>query len=585
LNAAAKRDILKTIHGGTVRIEPAEQGALRATPIYRFNNREVVTRLRQVRADGVPVDAQPKTFDLLVYLIENRDRVVDKDELLERLWPGTVVTDSALTQIVRKARSLAGDDGDRQAVIRTIQRRGFRFVAVVQVRGNTSDLGRTGAVAEPSVAVLPFTDLSAEHDQEHFCDGMVEEIVAELTRVPGLRVAARSSAFALKHRGDDVRDIARQLGVNTVVEGSVRKAGELLRVSAQLIDAATGFHLRSERWDRKLEDMLAVQQEIAQRIAAALPPSYRRAGPAAVGFTTDDLCDRGFAYLQRTSRRSQRFAVDLFQQALAIDPKSVRAWAGRALSYVVLYPVTASTQQHRFDALQAASHATELGPSSAVAWTALGAAIAIDDGLAAAEATFARAIDLDATLFEAYHYFGHACFEAREYQRAAELYERAAAVRPDDYQALVFARRAYGSLHRGAEERGAAERQVAAAERALRADPADARALSVSSGSLVVIGREDQARDWTRRACALEPNEPYVHYNAAGVLARLGQVDEALIALESGTENGRLCRPSWIEQDEDLASLRDHPRFQTLLKKMRAEERPQQAARVGAGCD
>ena len=552
--------------------ERAEQGALKATPIYRFNNREVVICLRQVRADGAPVDAQPKTFDLLVYLIENRDRVVDRDELLDRLWPDTIVTDSALTQVVRKARSLAGDDGNRQAVIRTIQRRGFRFVAGVQVRSGAAELGRTAAVAEPSVAVLPFADLSAEHDQEYFCDGMVEEIVAELTRVPGLRVAARSSAFAFKHRADDVRDIARQLGVSTVVEGSVRKAGERLRVTAQLIDAVTGFHLKSELWDRKLEDMLAVQQEIAQRIAAALPRSHRR-GPAAVGLTTDELCDRGFAHLQRTTRRSQRFAVDLFQQALAIDPKSVRAWAGQALSHVMLYPATTSTKQYRAEALQAATRATELGPYSAVACTALGAAIAINENLEAAERAFTRAIDLDATLFEAYLYFGHACFEAGEYQRAAELYERAAAVRADDYQALVFVRRAYQALHRETEERRAAERQVVAAERALRADPADARALSVSSGSLVVLGRVDEARDWTRRACALEPNEPYVHYNAAGVLARLGQVEDALMALESGTENGRLCRPSWFERDEDLTSLRQHPRFQTLLERMRAEER------------
>jgi TolB-like protein/Flp pilus assembly protein TadD len=553
-----------------VPTDRAEQGALKATPIYRFNNREVVIRLRQVRADGAPIDAQPKTFDLLVYLIENRDRVVDRDELLERLWPGAIVTDSALTQIVRKARSVAGDDGDRQAVIRTIQRRGFRFVAVVKEWSNAWSSAQMAAAAEPSVAVLPFADLSAEHDQEHFCDGMVDEIVAELTRVPGLRVAARTSTFAFKHRTDDVRDIARRLGVNTVLEGSVRKAGERLRVTAQIIDAVTGFHLKSERWDRKLEDMLALQQEIAQRIAAALP---YRTGPAAVGVTTDDLCDRGFAYLQRTSRRSQRFAVDLFGQVLALDPKSVRAWAGHALSHVVLYPTATSTQQYRADALQAATRALELGPHCAVAWTAFGAATAINDGFAAAERAFVRAIDLDPLLFETYHYFGHACFEAGEYQRAADLYERAAAVRPDDYQALMFARQAYRSLRRAAEELRAAERQVAAAERALRADPADARALSLSSGSLVVLGRVDEARDWTRRACALEPNEPYVHYNAAGVLARLGQVENALVELESGTENGRLCRPSWVEHDEDLASLRGHPRFQTLLANMRAEER------------
>jgi len=558
------------------------QGALKPSSIYRFNNREVDTRLRQVRANGTPVDVQRKTFDLLVYLIENRDRVVDKDELLGQLWPDTVVTDSALTQIVRKARSLAGDDGNRQAVIRTIQRRCFRFVAVVQVQSEASDPVRAAAPMEPSVAVLPFADMSAERDQEYFCDGMAEEIIAELTRVPGVRVAARTSSFAFKNRADDVRDIARQLGVNTVLEGSVRKTGERLRVTAQLVDAVTGFHLRSERWDRKVEDMLAIQQEIAQRIAAALQGSRSSAGPEPVVFTTDDLCDRGFARLQRTSRRSQRFAIDLFQQALAIDPKSPRAWAGYALSHVVLYPTTTSTstKQHRADMLRMANRAKELGPSSAVAWTAFGAATAINQGFAAAESAFLRAIELDAALFESYQYFGHACFEAGEYHRAAELYEQAAAVRPDDYQALVFARQAYRSLGRATEERGAAERQVAAGERALRADPTDARALSLSSGSLVVLGRVDEARDWTRRACALEPNEPYVHYVAASVLAQLGEVEEALSELESGTENGRLCRPSWVEHDEDLASLRDHPRFQALLVTMRTEERAPQSKRA-----
>src|SRR5262245_31323682 len=140
--------------------------ALRRSSIYRFGNREVDTRLRQIRAGGDLVEAQPKAFDLLVYLIENRDRVVDKDELLEQLWAGTIVTDSALNQIVRKARSLAGDNGDRQAVIRTVQRRGFRFVAVVEEVSDAPDCAPAGAAAEPSVAVLPFADLSAEHDQE-----------------------------------------------------------------------------------------------------------------------------------------------------------------------------------------------------------------------------------------------------------------------------------------------------------------------------------------------------------------------------------------------------------------------------------
>jgi adenylate cyclase len=549
--------------------------ALKRSPIYRFGDREVDTRLRQVQARGELLEAQPKAFDLLVYLIENRDRVVDKDELLQHLWSGTVVSDSALTQIVRKARSLAGDDGDRQAVIRTVQRRGFRFVADVLEQGGDSAAGapRADVTIEPSVAVLPFADMSPEHDQEYFCDGMVEEIITELARIPGLRVAARTSSFAFKHRADDVREIGRQLGVSTVLEGSVRKAGDRLRVTAQLIDAATGFHHWSERWDRTIEDMLAIQAEIGQQIAAVLRGTHGGGSERpAVTFTGDDLCDRAFAYLSRTSQRSQRFAMDLFQQALAKDPNSVRAWAGDALSHVVLYRTTTRLKHHRTQALQAATRATELGPRSGLAWTAFGAAIALSRGFDAAREAFTRAIRLDPTSFEAHHYFGHVCIEAGEFERAAEEYEAAAAVRPDDYQALVFARQAYRSLGRPADERSTAVRQVAAAERALHADPTDARALSMSAGSLIVLGRVDEARAWTRRSCELEPEEPYVHYNAACVLAQLGELDEAIVALENGTEDGRLCRPAWVEHDEDLAALRGKPRFEALLAKMRLDE-------------
>jgi adenylate cyclase len=551
------------------------QVALKRSAIYRFGDCEVDTRLRQIKARGELLEAQPKAFDLLVYLLEHRDRVVDKDELLEHLWSGTVVSDSALTQIVRKARSLAGDDGDRQAVIRTVQRRGFRFVADVQGQDGDATAGpaATPAAVEPSVAVLPFADMSPEHDQEYFCDGMVEEIITELTRVPGLRVAARTSSFAFKHRADDVREIGRRLGVSTVLEGSVRKAGDRLRVTAQLIDAATGFHHWSERWDRTIEDMLAIQAEIGQQIAAVLRGApHGKSERSAVTFTGDDLCDRAFAYLSRTSQRSQRFAMDLFQQALALDPKSVRAWAGDALSHVVLYRTTTRMRHHRTEALQAATRATELGPRSGLAWTAFGAAIALSRGFDAAREAFTRAIRLDPMSYEAHHYFGHVCTEAGEFERAAEEYEAAAAVRPGDYQSLVFARQAYRALHRPADERSAAARQAAAAERALHLDPTDARALSMSAGSLIVLGRVDEARAWTRRSCELEPDEPYVHYNAACVLAQLGAVDEALVALENGTEDGRLCRPSWVEHDEDLAVLRGNPRFEALLAKMRRDE-------------
>jgi adenylate cyclase len=255
--------------------------------------------------------------------------------------------------------------------------------------------------------------------------------------------------------------------------------------------------------------------------------------------------------------------MDLFRQALIIDPKAARAWAGLALSHAVLFRTAAD--HHRDQAAEAAAGATELDPRSAEAWTARSAAAAIAGDFAGAAEAFSRAIACDPACFEAHYYFGHACIEVGEYQRAVDIYERAAALRPDDYQALVFARTAYRSLAQQEHERSAAMRQLAAAERALAADSTDARALSLSAGSLITLGRVAEARAWTLRACDLEPEEPYVHYNAACALARLGETEQALAALERATEAGELCRTAWVEHDEDLASLRDHPRFKALL--------------------
>ncbi|MCC7257758.1 MAG: winged helix-turn-helix domain-containing protein [Gammaproteobacteria bacterium] len=261
-----------------------------------------------MRVAGTIAEAQPKALDLLLYLITHRDRVIDKDELLEQIWPRVVVSESALTQALRKARAMVGDDGERQAVIRTVQRRGFRFVA--ELRQDLPPVPTDPPASAPAkaraVAVLPFADMSPQRDQEYFCDGMAEEIINALTRA-GQRVAARTSSFAFKGRHDDVREIARSLNVTLVLEGSVRKAGDHLRVTAQLVDALTGFHLWSESWDRRLEDMFAIQDEIARRIATTLggsgrAPAIQPGGPVDAG----ELSRRGRAYQHRFGQRAQR---------------------------------------------------------------------------------------------------------------------------------------------------------------------------------------------------------------------------------------------------------------------------------------
>jgi len=534
---------------------------------YRFGHCIVDSGLRQVLVDGKPVETQPKAFDLLLYLLRHRDRVVDKDELLGSLWPGVVVTESALNQALRKARAMVGDDGTRQRVIRTMQRRGFRFVADLEELDEREPSDGADEPAGASVAVLPFADMSPAADQEYFCDGMTEEVITALTRTPVLKVAARTSVFAFKNRADDVREIGRRLGVASVVEGSVRKSGERLRVTAQLIDAKTGFHLWSERWDRGVEDMLVIQDEIAERIAEAL----RTGTPARSDLTrppAEEFCLRGLGYVHRFGTRAQRFAQELFHQALAIDSNYARAWAGLALSEVLLYRYSDATDARRENALEAARRAVELAPDSPDAWTAKGAATTICCDFAMAAVAFERAIELAPRHFEAHYHYGRACSEAGDFAKAAEHYELAAALRPDDYQALYFAALSYRSLGQLDRERALERRLIAAAERAVQADPTDARALSVASCAFLGVGRPEKMREWLERSCALEPDEPYVLYNLACGYARLGEVDKSLDLLER-IDLGRMANRSWMDHDSDLDSVREHPRFQALRARAR----------------
>jgi adenylate cyclase len=534
--------------------------------VYRFAGCEVDSALRQVRCDGVAAEPQPKALDLLLYLIAHRHRVVDKDELLEKIWPGVVVSESALTQALRKARAMVGDDGERQAVIRTIQRRGFRFVAELE-NGHAST---PPAPAQPAaddaaptgpVAVLPFVDMSSARDQEYFCDGMAEEVINALAHV-GQRVVARTSSFAFKNKPDDVREIARKLGVTLVLEGSVRKVDLRLRVTAQLIDAGSGFHVWSRTWDRRVEDMFAIQDEIAQSIAAAVRGKPRCTPPAKI--TPAELHRRGRIYQHRFGQRAQRFAIEMFNQALALDANFAPAWAALSLSYVLLYRYAFASEANREEALAAARRALELDATLAEAWTAKGAATTICCDYRSAETAFDKAIALNPRSYEAHYYYARAKTEIGDFAKAAELYERAAAIELDDYQALVFASQCYRSLGQEARSLDAERRALAMAERALERDSTDARALVLSAAALIHLGRADDARKWVERGCALEPDEPHCRYNAACAYVLLGEHERALDLLE-GLDVANKANGSWMQHDVELDPLREHPRFMALM--------------------
>jgi len=248
---------------------------------FRFLGFQLDGATRELRRDGQAVALEPKAFDLLLCLAENRHRAMSKDELLELLWPRMVVAETSLTRCVMKARKAVGDDSDHQAVIKTIQRRGYRFVAELADEEEPSAIDSAPKHPprpdKPSLVVLPFVNASGDDDTVMLADGLTEDIITDLSRNGWLFVIARNSSFAYKGQTVTSQQIAAQLGVRYLVEGSVRRAGQRLRVAAQLVDADTGTQEWSERYDRPVEDLFDVQDEISAGIVASLGSELRRA--------------------------------------------------------------------------------------------------------------------------------------------------------------------------------------------------------------------------------------------------------------------------------------------------------------------
>jgi len=312
--------------------------------IYRFDEFSLDTERLELRGTDGPVTLEPQVFSLLAILIAQRDRVVSKDELFEEIWQGRIVSDATLNSRINAARSAVGDSGKAQAVIRTYPKRGFRFIA--DVTGGEAERQSSAAEAAagadlwagPSIAVLPFLNISGDDEQEYFSDGITEDIITALARFRWLRVIARTSSFTYKGKAVTVMQVGQELGVRYVLEGSVRKAGERMRVTAQLIETESGGHIWAERYDRKLADIFALQDEITETILIALEPRIDAAERArARRKRPDDLnawdaYQRGLWHFYRYLPDDNVTAKGLFEQAIATDPTFASAYAGLAAS-------------------------------------------------------------------------------------------------------------------------------------------------------------------------------------------------------------------------------------------------------------
>src|SRR6187397_2908085 len=310
---------------------------------------------RELRRGAEPISVEPQVFDLLIYLVQHRDRVVSKDDLIASIWGGRIVSDSTLTSRINAARKAIGDSGEDQKLIRTVSRKGLRFVGDVRTQSRDTQsadaatrqidasAGLRPAASQPerpTIAVLPFTNMSGDPEQEYFSDGISEDIITALSKLRWFFVIARNSSFMYKGKSVDLRQVAADLGVRYVLEGSVRKVGDRVRITAQLNDVSTNSHLWAERYDRALADVFAVQDEITEAIVAAIEPqlyvaeNFRAQRKAPDSMDAWDLVMRALSHYWRVTRQDHVVAQALLEKAIAIDPNYGQALGLLATSYM-----------------------------------------------------------------------------------------------------------------------------------------------------------------------------------------------------------------------------------------------------------
>jgi adenylate cyclase len=419
----------------------------------------------------------------------------------------------------------------------------------------------------PSIAVLPFGDMSEHGDQGYFCEGIAEEILNALCKIPKLHVASRVTAFQFGSKSADVTEIGRKLKVQTVLEGSVRKSGDKLRITAQLVSAADGYHLWSRQFDRGVEDIFEIQEEIAASIADTLSVTLKDRDFASqyVAPKAYDFFLKGLSYFARHNIQDTVYARQMFERAIEVEPEFGRAWAGLAYTYGFEHMYFNSSNVNRDEALRTSRKALELAPERAESHVSAGIAHCMVQEYDKAEKEFEKAVELDPENYDAWYFYGRDKVHEGDLERAIELFERAAEVRPEDYQSMLLLRQFYHSMGQFDKEREAARKGIERARAVLDLNPDDNRALNMGAFGLLKLGQKDEAIEWIERSIEKAPRDTIVHYNAACFYALAGETEKSLDCLENcQLRVGNLNR-EWLIHDSDLDNVRDHPRFAEIL--------------------
>jgi adenylate cyclase len=543
--------------------------------VYEFGPFRLEVREHRLVRDGRSIPLTGKAFDTLRVLVERHGTLVSKRDLMNALWPETTVEENNLDRNISAVRKALGEKAGGHRYIETVPRVGYRFVAQLSTAPVENSSGSPSPTQKISaIAVLPFADMSPGRDQDYLCEGLAEELINAFTCIEGLRVASRTASFKFRETGADVRVVGQHLGVGALLEGSVRKEGDRLRITVQLIEVATGFHRWSRRFDRTLNDVFAIQDEIAENVATSLRGSVlsgyekRALLRPQTGAEAYEYYLRGRQHLPHMAEPDLKRAGEMFERAIELDSGYGPALAGLATVHATLYEWFGAKEDDLVRAERASRKALQLAPGLADAHVSRGFILSIYQRYDEAVHEFEEAIRINPNFFDAYYYFARSCFARGQIERSAELFRLAAKTRHEDFQSSMLLSQSLRMLGRTEEASEAVKEGIRRAENALVLNPVDGRALSLGSGALFHDGQKARAIEWSQRSLELYPDDVGALVNGACLCAKAGLKEEALELLERVFARGWGKR-DWVEHDPDYDILRDDPRFKKLLAKLK----------------